>query len=332
MKTCTTCKVAQPGSQFVSVMSGTRITMTCLKCRQKTNKSTYKAGGRYQTLLDHYLKLKGSKPCEFCGDNSVDHIEFDHKDPKGLEYPQNIKLCKVRDAKTIAAMDEEAAKCRWLCRKCHCKRTAQQQSETKSNKIYLMTKKAIADRKRAERGLQHINNCKLRLGKCQADGCTDVFDGENLMFYEYDHIDHTTKTRAISAMVTYSIARIDDEISKCILLCGYCHQLRTKIQRQEIVTNVIANASEYIATNPDKLAEIPLMNMQLDWHTVGAHGTVKKQTRLTIEQVKEIRHAWNTSSITKKELVTKYNSSETTILEITSNKTWHDLEYSDMRS
>jgi len=52
----------------------------------------------------------------------------------------------------------------------------------------------------------------------------------DLRVLEFDHIDPTTKKESVSKMVSskhYSIKRIEEEISKCQVLCANCHRKKT---------------------------------------------------------------------------------------------------------
>ena len=318
---------------FISLRSSKKPTVTCLRCRQKTNKSTYKKGGKYQSLVEHYEELKRNlPPCVMCGDDETDHKEHDHFDPKGLLDPENTKLCKVMECKTIQAMDEEAAKCRSLCRKCHCKVTAKQQKASTVDKIYSDDPKDITARKRVVRNRRYLRNCKLELGGCQADGCTDIFDKTNLSFYEWDHVDASTKKYNIAWMRDSCLKTVKAELDKCILLCSYCHYKRTKIQQVENKESVFKkvktskhDVSHIISTSRES-------SLYTDWRTTGAHGPRRKCHKLTDEEVAAVRHEWSTTGITKEELRIKYNSSTSTIQLIITNKTRYDPNYMTLRS
>lgn len=60
-------------------------------------------------------------------------------------------------------------------------------------------------------------------GKCVNCGST-----ENLQF---DHIDPASKEIKLTACLTQNIDRIQNEISKCQLLCRKCHIIKTKTER-----------------------------------------------------------------------------------------------------
>ena len=47
---------------------------------------------------------------------------------------------------------------------------------------------------------------------------------------EFDHVDRSTKDKAVSNMVVNSIAKIKTEIEKCRVLCANCHKRHTATQ------------------------------------------------------------------------------------------------------
>jgi len=56
-----------------------------------------------------------------------------------------------------------------------------------------------------------------------------------LRFLEFDHLDPTQKIKDITGMVqnkNYSVDDVIFEISKCRILCRYCHRFHTKYQRE----------------------------------------------------------------------------------------------------
>lgn len=55
-------------------------------------------------------------------------------------------------------------------------------------------------------------------------GCDDCGVHEGRL--EHHHIDPDTKRDSVSRMSTYSLEAFMDEIAKCTVLCGSCHQSR----------------------------------------------------------------------------------------------------------
>jgi 5-methylcytosine-specific restriction endonuclease McrA len=55
---------------------------------------------------------------------------------------------------------------------------------------------------------------------------------DDSLVLEFDHIDRSTKSYNISDMTrtSYSIKRIEEEISKCQILCANCHRRKTALE------------------------------------------------------------------------------------------------------
>lgn len=67
---------------------------------------------------------------------------------------------------------------------------------------------------------------------------------------QYDHLDPSTKEADISKLVSSgSIKRIDEEISKCDLVCANCHITRTWIRAHpSIITHTLVDLP-YLSTS-----------------------------------------------------------------------------------
>ena len=206
-KKCPVCLKEKKICNFISLINGTE-TATCLECRETgNNRDCYKE--KYKVLKALRMALP---PCEFCGDDDPNHKEFDHIDP-------STKLGDV-SALPIKRMIAEAPKCRSACTKCHRKKTIQN---------------IKSDKERVEITKEYVKQYKLKLCGCQNPNCKDIFDPENLGFYEFDHMDFKTKHKSISDLVTrgYSLETVIKELTKCLLLCSYCHAEKTKLQKKE---------------------------------------------------------------------------------------------------
>jgi hypothetical protein len=184
-------------------------TLLCSRCRER--------GIKYRERSDLHNKYKKYKEdmgvCDICGLDAP-MKDFDHTG-------EEEKTCRV--------MEFERYKCRVLCRKCHVKIT----SLTRNRKQVSTDRRKQNKYDRINRNIAYVNNVKIQLGGCQNDNCDDEFDPDNLSFYEFDHIDFTGKRNSISNMAgsTFSIKSIQSEINKCILLCSYCHNSKTEMQR-----------------------------------------------------------------------------------------------------
>jgi len=138
--------------------------------------------------------------------------------------------------KNIKLMQLEANKCRCLCRKCHTKESSKKLKEKKENFIYSKQNKAIIKLNNVNRNKDYVDSIKISIGKCNNINCNDIFDNNNLMFYEFNHINYIDKYKTINKMVYdgNSIEKIKLEITKCELLCSYCHYDYTITQRNNI--------------------------------------------------------------------------------------------------
>lgn len=61
---------------------------------------------------------------------------------------------------------------------------------------------------------------KLLGGKCAHCGTKD--------YLQFDHINADTKSFNVSQQLESSVARVAIELTKCQLLCKYCHGLKTR--------------------------------------------------------------------------------------------------------
>ena len=296
-KVCNYCKKLQDSSQFISMVSIKVITKHCLTCRLNVIKYSNKPGSQKYEARQHYKELKKNlPPCEICGDDDYYHKEFDHFDAEGKIDINNKKKGGVGEMNTIEDIDKEAKKCRCLCRKCHTKITVQRRKEKYGDSPPRELKKT--------KFLRLVADTKRKIGGCQAENCTDVFDPENLSFYEFDHIDCTTKIKDITAMTSgsYEMDILQKEIDKCVLLCAYCHYHRTRKQQKEIKETV-------------QSLHVPTVSLKT------------KHPKITFEIAQKIRYEWITTNITQRDLFKKYNCSRSFMSDICCNKALVDPNY-----
>lgn len=296
-KNCSDCNKEGNISQFINLTNG-RETKTCLTCRLKSiNSNTVRK--ELPKIIEQY-----KDKCEICEDDNLSHIQFDHIDPK-MKYKNITSLSNIDD------LYEELNKVRTLCGKCHAKQTRIQQDEInieinrnidKTNKtmMYMLARK--------ERNRKYVNDIKIKIGKCQEKGCTDIFDSTILSFYEFDHIDYNTKCKEISEMArsTYSIQRLQEEIDKCVLNCQYCHRLKTNIQNKE----KIEEFKNLLEPKPNKEKIIIV--------------------KLNFEMASQLRIDYSSKNYTVKDLVKKYNISNTNVYRVLKNIIWKDKNYNSI--
>ena len=72
---------------------------------------------------------------------------------------------------------------------------------------------------------------RVWLAELKKQPCTDcggVFPPECMDFH---HLDKTTKSFSIGMNITRTRVALEDEISKCIILCANCHRIRSRRDR-----------------------------------------------------------------------------------------------------
>lgn len=133
-KTCSKCKSEKPLEDFShrNKSKGTRASV-CKQCFRDYDKKHWRANPkrrssnqvrnrervlRNKQYLWDFLK---TNPCNDCGESDPIVLEFDHINPEEKSY--NLSEL-VRDAVSLAKIDDEIAKCIVLCANCHRRRTA----------------------------------------------------------------------------------------------------------------------------------------------------------------------------------------------------------------
>lgn len=297
-KACNRCKHIYDIKHYINKQNG-KETKNCTKCRSQYRKTQFNPNTKYYKLRAFYKKLlEDLPPCVKCGDNNPEHKQFNHIEPSS-------KVCEVGKCKDISSMQDEAEKCESLCMKCHCK-LSYEQSQKRYNKNSLCKNKYNQrKRERKKRKHDYVNKYKIESGGCQNPKCDDVFDPTNLHFYEFDHIDFNKKYKNISDLVRndYSLERIDQEILKCRLLCGYCHRQITIKQAKE--------KSKYH------------FDLSLPKKQRGKKAVIK----FSDKYIQKIRKKWNTGKYSQEELATKYHTTSKYISAIVNNKVRRNPKY-----
>lgn len=85
---------------------------------------------------------------------------------------------------------------------------------------YMRAYKARRHRARREQAIRELGGC-----------CVDCGTTDNL---EFDHVDASTKLLDIGSLSSYSEARLQAELRKCVLRCVPCHV--TKTVREDLPT------------------------------------------------------------------------------------------------
>ena len=289
-KECKTCHVVQTLDKFISSCRYNE-TLNCVACRihDRETRSTTPSHQARKKLKDNY---KAQNPCAHCGESDPLRLQFDHIQPE-------LKLNCISQIQSVSKLQEEITKCRILCAKCHVKHTMLQNQQRKkgerqSNPAY------NASLAKLKKNKDYVNNLKISLGGCQNKDCDDVFDLNALPFYEFDHQDDQVKHAAISIMTknSTSFTKIQEELEKCVLLCRYCHQKRTAIQREK---------RKFDADNGQTRKQKP---------------KIYKKPKLTTENIIEIHNLYSVHNKTQKEIAKQFKVARQQISLILLKKTY----------
>lgn len=135
-----------------------------------------------------------------------------------------------------------------LC--CKCKNPSFKQSMCKSCRIIYIGKHYLSNREEYRETKKRQNEKrKKHIAKIKTDsGCIDC-KNKSLpsCCYEFDHI--RDKIKNVSKLMTYSIKRIDAEITKCEIVCRNCHKERTYINSNITIvnkSNIVAKKREIV--------------------------------------------------------------------------------------
>jgi hypothetical protein len=155
-----------------------------------------------------------------------DHLTEEEQRERGslLSHEQYIpKKYDVSRARSEASMRLESLKCQLLCARCHVMETVRREEGI------------ILPAGNRKKKLDYTNELKLK-------GCEICkYQNPDLpRFFDFDHLDPTTKTRNISKIVhesKYTFDELITEISKCRILCHHCHIIHTKTQIDKGIIN-----------------------------------------------------------------------------------------------
>lgn len=150
-----------------------------------------------------------------------DHLPENEQRERGLLLQHEAFISKSSEVSNIvkeSALRAEVLKCQLVCVKCHVSETIRRERGN-LYKTPPMIKK-----------IEYANSKKM-------EGCENCgYKKEDLLrFFEFDHIDPTTKICKISTMVHSYLYKMEDlinEIFKCRILCAHCHIMHTIKQRE----------------------------------------------------------------------------------------------------
>jgi len=300
-KICTRCNDEFEISYYINLQTG-RETKTCTKCRVGILKSSNNPNTVAYKVRERKKELRANlPPCVLCGDNVAEHKQFDHIDP-------TTKMCGINRCRTLDELELEVKKCRSLCHKCHIKHS-----------MKVIEEKRVSEGKQiSERFMENktfVNNIKIQIGKCQNPGCKDIFDSDNLSFYEFDHINPEEKFCNVGNLVADSINRIKEEIKKCRMVCAYCHKIWTAEQRKRSIEEHSKLSQPKPVSKKRKLTVSKIKRESL------------KRVKLTDEDVKSIRKAYVAKSETGLQLAKRFHVGVRHIFCVLANQSHRDPNF-----
>jgi len=203
---CPKCKTNKFGYEFlINLRNVNGLDSYCYDC-QRIRKNIRSKD------LALYRREKRKGGCSVCGEMDIDVLEFNHLDPKE-------KVGNISNLGSKRLIDEETKKTNILCRYCHGLETEKLRIERAKNRKSRFNENWTRV-KNYNKIKAYIKSKKLEIGSCLA--CKRKITEENYFCFDFDHIDPSNKTYEISKMVNkpFSNEEIDNEISKCNLLCS----------------------------------------------------------------------------------------------------------------
>lgn len=259
---CKICLKIKPLEDFPKDC-GTKNDYRRHQCSPCYAKKTYT---RYMKQKEWLYELKATYSCARCGNADFRVLEFHHADPSIKETEVSNALYWSKDK-----INAEIAKCEVLCVNCHRSHHARERENTllpskvdadtsmiyaeglARTKICNVCKKNKSvdafqsagilngiEYKRREctyckkiKQLSRKNSIKAWFEAYKMTLACEVCavgDGE---LFEFHHKESTTKEVTLSDAIQrgWSIARIKEEVTKCIVLCGNCHRIHHHEER-----------------------------------------------------------------------------------------------------
>ncbi len=222
MKLCTSCNIKKPIDNFYFKVKSKNLRQPlCKPCFKQSRKAYYiknknkvlqKNYERRKHLANEVDKLK-TKHCKDCGKiYEVYCMDFDH-----INSDKIMAISKmVHETFSLENIKKEIAKTELVCILCHKTRTHLRQ------KNMTWPKESANREKIKQRNKNIVNLAKDR--PCNICGIK-----YNLWQMEFDHINPSEKKAAIASLKSqrYSELVLNNEISKCQVLCALCHRRKT---------------------------------------------------------------------------------------------------------
>lgn len=121
-----------------------------------------------------------------------------------------IDICNSTDLATRSA----------LCKEHHREYT---RAHYQANKSY------YAEKRKRNQDKRIAGNRKFLIGYLRTHNCVDCGNND-IEVLQFDHVDRTTKSAAVSDLISSSPAKLWAEVQKCEVRCANCHTKRTRRQ------------------------------------------------------------------------------------------------------
>ena len=167
-------------------------------------------------------------------------MSADHVDPETKVFQLSAYKFWASPKRGVEAMRREALKVQWMCRCCHMLEPTSATGRTES--------RTTPSDERVREKAAYVNAHKLKVGKCQYDGCNRIVTATTVRAFDLDHNDpkqkatHETHPHLIKrgrrhggvagivnnhATALADVKKeLDEELRKCALLCANCHNSR----------------------------------------------------------------------------------------------------------
>jgi hypothetical protein len=181
----------------------------CTSKKSENNSNRLQDKNNWKRNLDLVCKM-----CECVGPPEI--FDFDH-----IRREDKVSTF---DSTPLSQINKLVDVCQILCANCHRHKTFCETQELKA----LST--STSETRKGDSNRKKFNEEKLRIG-CEWPDCDFII--ENAHQLDWDHLDKSTKTEAVSVLIHagYSHARVlEERKNKCRCLCANHHRIHTATQ------------------------------------------------------------------------------------------------------
>ncbi len=251
-RVCPNCQKKQPKECFANIRNSERhgpiFNTTCRTCSDDAAEHLKRRCAPFAELLTEFRQRGCKNGCSAPVDNNG-WIEADHRDPsKKVHEVSNLSYWSRQG---LEKFKKELEKCAPLCHPCH----------------VLKTHPPTPDRV-----LTYTDKFKINIGYCQSNFATckkEQCTAANVSTFDCNHIDPSKKEFLVSRVRSSSANarnRIEQELSKCELLCRPCHLKVTSAQlagRRQRAEDTLKNSLKKLPARKFTVDERRLKNLNV---------------------------------------------------------------------